>query len=353
MTAQRTRTTQRPAAVLAQAPTRVDLAGGTLDIHPLYLLEDDAWTVNVAVEIPVRVRVTRRRVGVVVRSEDLNVQVTGEGLDALPTGGRLDLACRALRHAAGRLGRGGGLEVTLHSAAPPGSGLGASSALLVALLAALDRLGRRPRRPDDLVAAAWRLEAASLRTLTGRQDYLAAVCGGVNAIAFGVDGDRIEPLLRRPGQRRALEERLVLAYTGQPHASGLTNWGVVRAYLDGSPRAVSGLRRIGVVARQVRDALRAGDLDAVGELIGEEWAHRRRLASGVSTPEIEQVLAVARRHGATGGKACGAGGGGCVLAYTRTGAKPAVERALRAAGVRVLETRVARRGLHVRTVRPR
>ncbi len=330
----------------ARAPTRVDLAGGTLDIHPIYLIEDDVWTVNTAVDVPVSVRVATARKGFTVSSQDLRQRVRAESIDALPTGGPLDLICRALRFASPKTG----LTVTLNSTAPPGSGLGASSALLVALLAALDRLGRRSRRPDDLVALAWKLETQSIRMLTGRQDYLAAAHGGVNAVRFGPDGDRVEPLLARPTMRAALQDRLVLVYTGQPHSSGVTNWSMVRAYLDGAPDVVSRMRGIAAVARQMRDALREQDLNAVGELLAEEWAHRRELAPGVSTPEIEKALSIARRHGAVGGKACGAGGGGCVVIFTRAGAKRAVESQLRGAGYTVLKMEIASKGLRVRTV---
>ncbi len=218
----------------------------------------------------------------------------------------------------------------------------------MALLAALDYRARTRRPVEDLVLVAWRLEAQSLRTLTGRQDYLAAIHGGINAIRFGPAGDDVQPLRRAAGLRRALQERLVIAYTGLPHASGLTNWGTVRSYLDGTPSTVNHLRSIAEVAHAMRAALDARDLDAVARLIGEEWTHRRELSSGVSTPVIERAMAVARRHGALAGKACGAGGGGCVLFLVRPGAKRYCEDALRTAGFAVLTSRIAASGLRVR-----
>lgn len=355
--------------VAARAPTRIDLAGGTLDIHPIYLLEEDAWTVNAAVEIPVRVRISPARSGVSVESKDLGQRVEAASLDSLPMGGPLDLACRAIRLAglrslraaasaapppgsarlrSARARRWSGLSVTIDSAAPSGSGLGASSAMLVALLAALDRMAGRRRTVRDLVAAAWRLEAQSLRTLTGRQDYLAAVHGGVNAIRFAVDGDHVEPLLDGRS-RAALQDRLVIAYTGMPHASGITNWGVVRSYLDGTPSVVNHIRGIAQVARRMRQALLSSDLDAAGGLLAEEWAHRRELAAGVSTPVVERALAVARRHGGLAGKVCGAGGGGCVLVFVRAGARRMCEEGLRQAGFQVLPVQIAARGVRVRS----
>ncbi len=332
--------------VEATSPTRVDLAGGTLDIHPLYLMEEDVWTLNAAIEIPVRVRLARARAGFLIVSTDLRERIEAPDLDSLPSGGALEPACRALRFVAPRAG----LAVTLRSAAPPGSGLGASSALLLTLLAALHRWTRRAFSRDGLVGLAWRLEAQSLRTLTGRQDYLAAAYGGVNAIRFGADGDHVEPLFRGAAARRALQDRLVVAYTGLPHRSGPTNWEIVRSYLDGTPQTVQHLRAIAQTARAMRDALRERDLDAAGGLVAREWTHRRELSPGVSTPRIEEALAVARRAGAIGGKACGAGGGGSVLIFTREGGRQSCERALRAAGFTVLPARIASRGLHVRTV---
>jgi D-glycero-alpha-D-manno-heptose-7-phosphate kinase len=330
----------------ARAPTRVDLAGGTLDIYPLYLLEEDVWTINAAVEIPVRVRLSPVRRGFVITSRGMGDRIEAESLDALPLGGPMDLVCRALRLTAPRPG----LAVTLASSAPPGSGLGASSALLVALLTALDRLMRRKRSRGEMLQIASLIEVQSLRMLTGRQDHLPAACGGVNAIRFGLDGDHVERLLNTPLRRRALEDRLVIAYTGRPHSSGLTNWGVLRAYFDGIPNTVHRLRSIAHVARQTRDALRACDLEALGKLVAEEWAHRRELAAGVSTPLIERALSVARRAGAEGGKACGAGGGGCVVLVVRAGAKRRCEGALRAAGFQVLPARIAAAGVQIRTM---
>lgn len=330
----------------ARAPTRVDLAGGTLDIHPIHLLEEDVWTINAAVEIPVRVRLSPARRGFIIHSQDLGHRLEADSLDELPVGGPMDSVCRALRLAGPRPGLG----VTLTSVAPPGSGLGASSALLVALLAALDRLGRRKRSHDELVALASLIEVQSLRMVTGRQDHHAAARGGVSAIRFGLDGDHVERLLPTASLQHALQERLVIAYTGRPHSSGLTNWGVVRAYLNGTPGTVHRLRSIAQVARQTRDALRTHDFDALGPLLAEEWSYRRDLATGVSTPLIERALAVARRSGALGGKACGAGGGGCVVVFVRSGAKRTCESALRAAGFQVLPTRIASKGLQVRTM---
>jgi D-glycero-alpha-D-manno-heptose-7-phosphate kinase len=332
----------------ATAPTRIDLAGGTLDIYPISLLEGEVVTVNLAITIPTRVRVEGYGGGVAVSSEDLGVGVEAPDAASLPIGGPLDLVLRAVRYA----GVGARTRVLTASEAPRGSGLGASSSLLVATLAACDRWkgGRRTWKTigGELVDVAARLEAQSIAAPTGKQDYYAALHGGLNAVWFQLDGEAVEPLLplRRLG---GLEEHLVLTYTGEPHASGLTNWSMVRAYLDGVPETVRGMRAIGRISRQMREALRGGDLRLTARLLREEWEQRRTLAAGVSTPQIERAVRTARRAGALASKVCGAGGGGCVVSLVGTGKKTAVAEALAVEGFHVLPFRIARTGLRVQT----
>lgn len=334
----------------AVAPTRIDLAGGTLDISPISLLEGEVVTVNLAITIPARARLEPYAGGVAVYSQDLGVGVEAPDAAALPVGGPLDLVLRAVRYS----GIPARTRVVTASEAPRGSGLGASSALLVAVLAACDRRqgGKRSLSGTgaDLVEIASRLEAQSIGAPTGKQDYYAALHGGLNAIWFHLDGEVVEPLLS-PRRLAGLEEHLVLTFTGEPHASGLTNWSMVRAYLDGVPETVRGLRAIGRISRQMREALRGGDLRRVARLLREEWEQRRTLAEGVSTPEIERAIRAARRAGALASKVCGAGGGGCIVSVVAAGKKETVARALAGEGFPVLPFHIARAGLRLRTRR--
>lgn len=351
--------------VEATAPTRIDLAGGTLDIYPIYLLEDGALTINLAITIGTRARLEPYTGGIAVYAQDLRIGVEAPTAAALPVGGPLDLVLRTVRYC----GLPARTRVVTASQAPQGSGLGASSSLLVGLLTACARWRGRPpgflppggRRPasrgtasplrsprPDLVDLASRLEAQSINAPTGKQDYYAALHGGLNAIWFGLDETVVEPLLP-PRRLAGLAEHLVLTFTGAPHASGLTNWSMLRAYLDGVPGTVRGLRAIGRISREMRDALRQGDLRACARLLRAEWEQRRGLADGVSTPQVERAMAVARRAGALASKVCGAGGGGCMVSLVPAERRGAVERALEEAGFRVLSFRAARRGLRVVT----
>lgn len=330
----------------AHAPTRIDLAGGTLDIYPIYLLEGGATTINVAITLRTHVRLEPYPGGVAVYSRDLAFGVEAPAAATLPGGGPLDLVLRTVRYA----GLPARTRVITSSDAPRGSGLGASSSLLVGLLAACERRqGRRPRRAPfgDLVELAARLEAQSINAPTGKQDYYAALHGGLNAIWFDLDREVVEPLL--PARRLGgLEEHLVLTFTGEPHASGLTNWGMIRAYLDGVPGTVEGLRAIRRISQEMREVLRHGDLRGFARLLRAEWEQRRRLAAGVSTREVERAINAARRAGALASKVCGAGGGGCIVTVVPAETKYRVEGALTEAGFRVLPFRIARAGLRVR-----
>ncbi len=333
--------------VEASAPVRIDLAGGTLDLFPLYLFEDGGLTVNVAVEIRTSVRIEPIDQGLALHSVDLEQRLEAASARELPLGGPLDLLARAVRFASPAKG----LRIVTQSDAPPGSGLGASSSLLICLLAALDRVTRRRRSRPALIELASRLETQSLRIPAGKQDYYAATYGGVNAIWFELERDRLEPLAANPQHRSLLEERLILSYTGQAHSSAVTNWSMLRAYIDGAPRTTAALRRIKHTALEVRDALRHHDFERLGPLLREEWEHRRQLADDVSTGTIDRLMAAAESAGALASKVCGAGGGGCMVTVVPKEAKAAVAAALSSHGALVLPVRIARRGLQVSTAR--
>lgn len=332
--------------VVATTPNRIDLAGGTLDIYPLYLLLDGGLTINAAVTIESRVEAWSRSDGrIVIRSEDTGATLHADSWDQLPVNGPLALAARAVRY----WRPPGGCQVVTANQAPRGSGLGASSALLIALCAALAALRGEPPGRDRLVRVAADLEAQVIGVPTGRQDYYAAAAGGVNALWFDVAQDRLEPLDAGGSLAAELERRLVVAYVGEPHDSAQPNWRMLRAFVEGRPRTRAALAAIKEAAAGMRRALLDGpDWDAVAGWLREEWRWRRRLARGVTTPRIDAAVAAALGAGAEAAKVCGAGGGGCVVALTPPGARQAVAQALAAQGLQVLPARVDTAGLTLR-----
>ncbi len=329
------------AEVSASAPTRIDLAGGTLDLWPISQLVPGAVTVNVAVELRARATVIPRGDGrVVVISRDRGARAVRRA----PVGrsdprGPLSWPLRL----AGALGPDGGYTLDLRAEAPAGAGLGGSSALGVAIAWALDRFAGRKTSREVLLRQVQNLETAEIRVPTGNQDYLAAVHGGLRAYRPALAGTLVETIPLPPG----FEERLVLAYTGVPRASGMSNWDMFRRFFDGERKTVEGMEAIARVAGAMRDALRERDVDEVGRLLGEEGRVRERLAPTVSTPLLRKVAAAARRAGALGTKVCGAGGGGCLVALSARGREDDVRRAILAAGGRALAVRCARRGIEV------
>jgi D-glycero-alpha-D-manno-heptose-7-phosphate kinase len=229
------------------------------------------------------------------------------------------------------------VEVRVSSASPRGGGLGASSALAVALIAAAEALtGRPPSSPRERGALARDLEAVLMGFPTGCQDHYPALFGGALEISHRAGGESVRQL---DTDLADLGQSLLVAYSGQTHFSAGKNWEVIKRRLNGDPEMFERFQQIADVAARLSAALEEGDLERVGALMSEEWSCRRSLAPGVSTPQIEELLARGRAEGAWGGKACGAGGGGCVAILLPGSRRRAVERALSAAGAQILAAR--------------
>jgi D-glycero-alpha-D-manno-heptose-7-phosphate kinase len=228
-------------------------------------------------------------------------------------------------------------SVDLASESPRGGGLGASSALTVALIAAAEaEFGLPETGARERVRLARDLEARLMSLPTGLQDHYPALLGGALAIEHLPGGERVRRLDVDLGR---LGESLLVAYSGQSHFSAGKNWQVVRRRLEGEAEVQELFSGIAAVAAEVPAALEAVDLAQVGELMGREWSFRRRLAEGISTPRLENLLAVAREAGAWGGKACGAGGGGCLAVLAPPERKGEVAERLTALGAEVLAAR--------------
>lgn len=328
----------------ARTPSRVDLAGGTLDIFPLYLWEEGGLTVNMGISIGSYVRLeTRDDDAVNIRSEDTGAEQSAPSTQALQPCGPLDLVARAIRFYNPKHG----LNVTTRNHAPHGSGLGASSSLLIALSGALRELNRTDIPDTQLVSYAANLECQNLGVPVGKQDYYAALYGGINAIYFEVAGDRVDQIGANETFRQELERRLLLAFTREPRFSGATNWSMFRAYVEDQGHTRQSLRRIKDTAFRMRDAIEAQDFDALSAALSEEWDNRRQLAPGVTTRQIGRLMGAAKEAGALASKVCGAGGGGCMITLAAAGREQAVSQALEAGGAQTMKYRIARKGLEV------
>lgn len=333
--------------ITAKAPCRVDLAGGTLDIWPLYLHHPGAVTVNFAVDRYTSCVIeTRYDAEIRLRSVDLDAEETFGSLAELRSTPKpkLPLLAYVLRFFGTPSGTAGGVEIETDSEAPAGAGISGSSALIIALSGALNRMTGAGHSIEKLREIAQNIEAQIIRVPTGAQDYYPAMYGGVSAIELGPAGIRRTEI---PVDLDDFNERIVLAYTGVPRNSGINNWEVTKAYIDGDRKVHRNFERIAEIAISMRRALEKQDWAEVGRLVREEWTNRRKNAPGISTQLIDDLIAVTRKAGATGAKVCGAGGGGCVFFLVERGAREKVAQAIERAGAKVLPVKVAPKGVRV------
>lgn len=329
-------------AIHVSAPNRVDLAGGTTDLYPLYLFMDGGYTVNAAIGLYSRVVLTPLE-GTTIRliSEDLGTSIEVPDLSALPMDGPLGLPGRAVRAFKPRAG----LEIVTRNEAPAGSGLGASSALVIALLKGLATLNGEELTPRELVELAASIEAASIGVPAGMQDHIAALYGGVSAIEFGYRGFVRRQCGSSSEARQRLEEMLVLSFTGEGRFSGMNNWDVTKGFIDRHEGLREKLVQIRDIALELSVAVASGRWNDIGALVDREWSVRRSLAEGICTPRIDAMMSAARKAGASASKVCGAGGGGCMITLVSPRDRSPVERALANEGGRVIQTTIDNVGM--------
>ncbi|MBI3050488.1 MAG: GHMP kinase [Acidobacteria bacterium] len=324
--------------IVTSAPTRIDLAGGTLDIWPLYLFHPGAQTINAAISLRARAGVeTRPDDRIVITSLDTKVTVEADHWRELRDRRELRLLSLLCHFFEAH-----GLTLTTTCESPAGAGIAGSSALNVAVCAALAEWSRTHYEPETLLQIAMNVEAQAIAVPTGVQDYRPALYGGIAAVELDTEGVRRVPLDVDPSE---LERRLVLCYTGAPRDSGTNNWEIMKKHIDGDRHIFDCFERIRDTAAAMRDALARADWDGVGRALADEWDNRKRLAPGVSTPAIDELVARATRTGALGAKVCGAGGGGCLVCFGPPDRREAIREALAAGGARLLDFRIEQHGL--------
>ena len=327
--------------ISSKAPCRVDLAGGTLDIWPLYLYHANAVTLNFAVDRYASCTLeTRTDSQIGLRSRDMGGEEVFADLDALRRAKRykLPLLAYVVKFFAPQTG----INLSTDSEAPAGAGISGSSTLIIAIASALNRLTGAGYHIEKLREIAQNIEAQIIGVPTGAQDYYPAMYGGVSAIELSPLG-----IVRKaiPVDLGDLNERIVLAYTGEPRNSGINNWEVTKAHIDGDARVRRNFERIAAIAHAMRVALERADWKETARLLRQEWENRRKNAPGISTPLIDRLVAATRRAGAGGAKVCGAGGGGCVIFLVEAGSKAKVSAVIEREGATVLPVRVAARGV--------
>ena len=332
----------------SSAPTRVDLAGGTIDIWPLYLFHPGATTVNFALSMRAHCRIeTRDDDRIILESRDRNVifETQLSRLDELFHEEQLALISKLVHF----FKPATGFHLTAYSEAPAGAGLAGSSALNIACVGALDRLVGNRYGEQKFITVAANVETTVIKVPAGFQDYYPALHGSVSCLHLRPDGIEREALDINLAE---LESRVAICYTGEPRLSGINNWEIFKRHIDGDRELFTVFENIRDSAIRMRAALLADDWEKVAASMRQAHPNRKRLSPNITTPQMDVLIEKALLSGAEAAKVCGAGGGGCIAFLCGAGKKAAVERALaEAPGVEVLEWRIAREGLVVREER--
>ena len=329
----------------SKAPTRVDLAGSTLDIWPLYLFHPGAVTLNAAISRYAHCVIeTHAPVDESIKLVSLDTKRAESFASfaklARTKRFRLPLLAEIVKFFRPE----GGFTLTTNSEAPTGAGIGGSSAMAVSICAALDRFTGAGRSKVDWIHISRDAEAIVIHIPTGMQDHYPPAFGGAAAIELIPGGERRIEINVNLDE---LERRLVVCYTGKPRQSAINNWGVFKAHIDNKRSVVNNLERISQIAQKMRTALEASNWRETGRLMHDEWTFRRRNLPTISTNTIDRIIENSRRKGALAGKVCGAGGGGCIVLLIEPDARERVEKAVVESGGELLPMQIDRQGVTV------
>jgi D-glycero-alpha-D-manno-heptose-7-phosphate kinase len=289
---------------------------------------------------------------VAVRSIDYDATITYGIDDPFVYDGQLDLVKGVLEHFRKEHGLRNGVEVLLHNDAPPGSGLGSSSAITVALMSAIACHLRVALDAYQMADVAYRIERVDCGIKGGKQDQYACTFGGFNFIEFHCDGTTVvTPLRLSPETVDELEYSLVFAYVGGGHFSSH----IINQQVDNvercNRRAIDAMDRLKDLTSQMKRALLLGKLSEFGELLHLAWENKKQMADGITTPSIDDLYDHARRAGALGGKMSGAGGGGFMFFACDPHKRFAVQKALVAHGAQLMHFSFVQHGVRAWQVR--
>lgn len=333
---------------VARVPTRIDFAGGYTDLIPFANRHPGA-VLNAAIDLYVHTTLyPAGRSGdlgnddVNIYAADFNAYIRVPRADDSEYKGEFGL----LKAIPNRLPESGGANVTIWSDGPANSGLGSSGAVGVALVGVLSKYTGKTWLRRKIADVANEVER-SIGVNCGKQDQYASALGGINYMEFRGEEVSISSLSLGSDVQQMLENRVCLCYTGKARRAGDLLQHVVDLYLEGNERVVTAIASLTQLASTMRKALVAGDARSFGELLHETWQNQKQLHPAVSNPQIDSLFELAYQNGAFGGKACGAGGGGCLVFFCAEGKTRCVQEKLRGAGVKVLDFHFDYDGLRV------
>lgn len=329
--------------IRAKAPLRISFAGGGTDVAPFPELEGGC-VLSATIDRYAWGTLRPRNDGMIcIDSQDFGTSLAYSSRRELKLDGNMDLAKAAISRLTGDYDQG--FDLYLHSDAPPGSGLGSSSAMMVVLVGLLKEWKNLRLTDYQVAEVAYEVERVDLGIQGGMQDQYAAAFGGVNHIEFFADHVLVNSLRLSPDILNELEYNLLLVDTGTVRLSSDIITDQVGRYERGEAASIDALREMKRLTGEMKDRLLRRRFDEFGELLHEEWQHKKRMSDRISNPELDALYEVAQEEGAIGGKITGAGGGGHMLLYCGFDRKHRVAEALRARGCEPTEVALEPLGL--------
>jgi len=330
--------------IRARAPLRISFAGGGTDVPP-YSDEKGGAVLSATINRYAFSTIeTFEGDTFNIKSLDYDLTISFNLTDPIVFDGQLDLAKGVVQHFRKKNNFGCGLNIYLHNDAPPGSGLGSSSALTVSLVQAFCEFFREPLDPYDIAEVAFKIERKEVGIKGGKQDQFASAFGGFNFIEFKRDLTIVNPLRIKPELINELEYSLIFAYVGGAHFSGRIIEKQSENYMKGVKETTEALDSLKALAYQSKDALLLGRLKLFGELLDYAWQQKKRLTSEISTPFIDEIYEAAKKAGALGGKITGAGGGGFMFFFCDPRKRFSVQEVLSKMGAEIAHFSFTERG---------
>lgn len=316
----------------ARAPLRISFCGGGTDVDP-YPAERGGAVLSTTIDKFAYATLRPRADGrLKVHSLDYDLVADYRMGCKLAYDGELDIVKAVANH----FKPPAGFDLFIHSDAPPGSGLGSSSTMTVALVGVMKEWLKVALTDYEIAELTYQIERVELKLAGGRQDQYAATFGGFNFIEFHDRHTVVNPLRIKPATVRELEYNLLLCFTGRTRASAGIVADQTKAYRRKQKPVVEALDRMKALAVEMKSCLLRDRLTEFGRLLDVAWREKTRLSDKITNPHIDALYAEARAAGVLGGKILGAGGGGYLLLYCPFDIKHKVSARLEKAGGQVV-----------------
>ncbi|GAB6189633.1 GHMP kinase [Marinitoga arctica] len=332
--------------IRSRVPLRISFGGGGTDVSP-YCDKYIGYVINTTIDRYATVTLKPNKdKNIIIKSIDYDKTIKYDIDETLAYDGQLDLIKGVINHIKNNYKIEQGFELYIQNDAPPGSGLGSSSAICVALIGAFQEWLNLPLTPYDIAELAFKIERIELKIKGGRQDQYAAAFGGFNFMEFYDSKTIVNPLKLRENVVNELNHSLILAYVGGSHNSSKILENQIKNVKNKNEKSLEAMHEIKKIAIEIKNSLVIGKLGKFGLLLDKAWNYKKQMAEGISNEYIDILYKEAKNAGALGGKISGAGGGGFMFFFADLGKKYDVIKALKNNGATIINYTFEEKGLH-------